>query len=154
MARNLPNLRQESSSLVSTSLTHSGDDEDSEDSGIISLFFLLESPESSHRTHVRNACVFHWRWRSAGRAPPAGFNSLCFPPTRPFLGKEVRGSFRSETYRVLGTAVEFVATGRHTPFGSIRNPKCGAIRKMAPPWRRRGGPSKPHPLLPPGSIYS
>ena len=39
MARNLPNLRKESSSLVSTSLTHSGDDEDYEDSGIISLFF-------------------------------------------------------------------------------------------------------------------
>ena len=39
LARNLPNLRQEPPSLVSTSLTHSGDDEDSEDSGIISLFF-------------------------------------------------------------------------------------------------------------------
>ena len=40
LARNLPNLRQEPSSLVSTSLTHSGDDEDSEDSSrIISLFF-------------------------------------------------------------------------------------------------------------------
>ena len=59
LARNLPNLRQESSSLVSTSLTHSGDDEDSEDSGIISLFFLLESPESPHRTQLRNACVLH-----------------------------------------------------------------------------------------------
>ena len=56
LARNLPNLRQESSSLVSTSLTHSGDDDDSEDSGIISLFSPLKSPESSHRTHVRNAC--------------------------------------------------------------------------------------------------
>ena len=41
LARNLPNLRQESSSLVSTSLTHSGDDEDSEDSGIILLFFVV-----------------------------------------------------------------------------------------------------------------
>ena len=40
LARDLPNLRQEeSSSLVSTSLTHSGDDEDSEDSGIMLLFF-------------------------------------------------------------------------------------------------------------------
>ena len=55
----LPNLRQESSSLVSTSLTHSGDDEDSEDSGIISLFFLLEFPESSQRIQLRNACVLH-----------------------------------------------------------------------------------------------
>ena len=39
VSRNPRNLRQGSSSLVSTSLTHSGDDEDSEDSGIISLFF-------------------------------------------------------------------------------------------------------------------
>ena len=35
------NLRSESSSpLVSTALTHSGDDEDSEDSGIIAIFFF------------------------------------------------------------------------------------------------------------------
>jgi hypothetical protein len=32
-----------SASLVSTSLAHSGGDEDSEDSGIISLFFLATS---------------------------------------------------------------------------------------------------------------
>ena len=35
----LRNLSAESSSLVSTSLAHSGNDEDSKDSGIISLFF-------------------------------------------------------------------------------------------------------------------
>ena len=51
-AKNLP-------LLVSTSITHSGDDEDSGDSGIISLFVLLESPESSRRIQLRNACVFH-----------------------------------------------------------------------------------------------
>ena len=38
MSRNPRNLRPESSSLVSTSFTHSGDDEDSGDPGIISLF--------------------------------------------------------------------------------------------------------------------
>ena len=27
---------------------------------------------------------------------------LFLPPTRPFLGEEVNGSFRSETFRVLG----------------------------------------------------
>ena len=42
------------------SLTHSGDDEDSEDSGVILLFFL-GSPESSHRTQLKNVCVLHWR---------------------------------------------------------------------------------------------
>ena len=59
VSRNPRNLRPESSSLVSTSLTHSGDDEDSEDSGIISLFFLLESPESSRRIQLQNVCVLH-----------------------------------------------------------------------------------------------
>ena len=54
MSRNPRNLRPEPSSLVSTFLTHSGDDEDSEDSGIISFFLLLESPESSHRIQLRN----------------------------------------------------------------------------------------------------
>ena len=39
VSRNPRNLRPESSSLVSTSPTHSGDGEDSEDSGIFSLFF-------------------------------------------------------------------------------------------------------------------
>ena len=42
MSRNPRNLCRESSSLVSTSLTHSGDDEDPEDSGIISLFLCAE----------------------------------------------------------------------------------------------------------------
>ena len=40
VSRNPRNLRPEPSSLVSTSLTHSGDDEDSEDSGVISLSFF------------------------------------------------------------------------------------------------------------------
>ena len=39
VSRNPRNLRPEPSSLVSTSFTHSGGDEDSGDSGIISLFF-------------------------------------------------------------------------------------------------------------------
>ena len=59
MSRNPRNLRPESSSLVSTSLTHIGDDEDSEDSGIISLFVLLESPESSHIIQLRKVCIDH-----------------------------------------------------------------------------------------------
>ena len=46
---NLRNLSAESSSLVSTSLAYSGNDEDSKDSGIISLFFWLESSETSRR---------------------------------------------------------------------------------------------------------
>ena len=40
MSRNPRNLSPESSSLVSTSFTHSGNDEDFGDSGIISLFFF------------------------------------------------------------------------------------------------------------------
>ena len=60
VSRNPRNIRPESSSLVSTSLTHSGDDDDSEDSGIISLLFLLGSPESSRRTQLRNVHVLHW----------------------------------------------------------------------------------------------
>ena len=60
VSRNPRNIRPESSSLVSTSLTHGGDDEDSEDSGIISLFVLLESPESSHRTQLQNVCIMRW----------------------------------------------------------------------------------------------
>ena len=59
VSRNPRNLRPESSPLVSTSLTHSGDDEDPEDSGIISLFVLLESPESSRRIQLQNVCVLH-----------------------------------------------------------------------------------------------
>ena len=58
--RNPRNLRPESSSLVSTPLTHSGDDEDPEDSGIILLFFVLGSPGSAHRTQLQNVCVLHW----------------------------------------------------------------------------------------------
>ena len=59
VSRNPRNLRPEPSSLVSTSFTHSGDDEDSGDSGIISLFGLLEYPESSHRIQLQNVCVLH-----------------------------------------------------------------------------------------------
>ena len=59
VSRNPRNLRPESSSLVSTSFTHSGDDEDPGDSGIISLFFLLESPESSRRTQLQNVFILH-----------------------------------------------------------------------------------------------
>ena len=47
-----PKSSPEPSFMVSTSFTHSGDDEDSGDSRIILLFFLLESPESSHRTQL------------------------------------------------------------------------------------------------------
>ena len=68
VSRNPRNLRQGSSSLVSTSLTHSGDDEDSEDSGIISLFFcwnLRNLPtEARSKTFVSctgsRACVHGW----------------------------------------------------------------------------------------------
>ena len=62
VSRNPRNLRQEFSSLVSTSFTYSGDEEDSGDSGIIPLLFLLESPESSHRTQLRNVRVLHCFW--------------------------------------------------------------------------------------------
>ena len=55
LSRNPRNLRPETSSLVSTSLTHSEDDEDSEDSGIVSLFFCwnlrnLPTESSSNKT--------------------------------------------------------------------------------------------------------
>ena len=59
VSRNPRNIRPESSSLVSTSLTHNGGDEDSEDSGIILLFLLLESPESSRRIQLQNVCVLY-----------------------------------------------------------------------------------------------
>ena len=74
VSRNPRNLRPESSSLVSTSFTHSGDDEDSGDSGIISLFFLLESPESSRRIQLQNVCILHWpgRPRASPRYPGVG----------------------------------------------------------------------------------
>ena len=44
VSRNPRNIRPEPSSLVSTSFTHSWDDEDPGDSEIILLFVLLESP--------------------------------------------------------------------------------------------------------------
>ena len=58
VSRNPWNLRPEPSSLVSTSFTHSGDDEDSGDSGIILLFFfcwnlwnLFTEPSSPKHLH-------------------------------------------------------------------------------------------------------
>ena len=101
LARNLPNLRQEPSSLVSTSLTHSGDDEDPGDSGIISLFCLLESPESSSIIHVRNACVFHWTAVWPARAPRARppmravpYSDLCVSSRRSRGYKNASGRLR------------------------------------------------------------
>ena len=62
-SRNLRNLRAESSSLVSTPLAHSGDDEDYEDSVFFASnnFLLLGSPEhapeSPQRTQLRKVLV-------------------------------------------------------------------------------------------------
>ena len=44
---------------LSPSFAYSGDDEDSKDPGITSLFFLLEPPEFFHRTQLRKVCVDH-----------------------------------------------------------------------------------------------
>ena len=70
VSRNPPNRSPKSFSMVSTSFTHSGDDEDSGDSGIISLFFLLESPESSQRIQLQNVCVFHCKVVDLKTPPP------------------------------------------------------------------------------------
>ena len=82
LSRNPRNIRPESSSLVSTSPTHSGDDEDSEDTGIISLFFcwnLRNLPaESSSKTFAsctgrravqvtRRRCLWSTCGRGSGR---------------------------------------------------------------------------------------
>ena len=64
VSRNPRNLRPGSSSLVSTSLTHSGDDEDSEDSGVILLFFcwnLRNLPPESPRTFIHSRSLVHSR---------------------------------------------------------------------------------------------
>ena len=67
VSRNPRNLRPGSSSLVSTSLTHSGDDEDSEDSGIIQLFFFAGIsgifPQNPAPKRLRPALVSSARWR-------------------------------------------------------------------------------------------
>ena len=82
---NLRNLSAESSSLVSTSLAYSENDEDPKDYGTMPLLFWLESSESSRRIQLQNACVLHCGACLTGRLHEGGIRSSRSPRRRPPL---------------------------------------------------------------------
>ena len=123
VSRNPRNLRPESSSLVSTSLTRSGDDEDSEDSGIISLFFCwnLRNLESSHKTQLQNVCALHWRLGDIHRTKQKEL--LAFSPRRGSTASAPR--FRHHRHP---EKKGFLLNHGHRPDIRVRGTKCRALR--------------------------
>ena len=104
---NLQNLSAKSSSLVSTSLAYSGNDEDSRDSGIVLLFFWLESSESSRRTQLQNqnACVLHCLVERRSRV-------LC---RRVMRGSGIQAKHGSNAWNFVGATYFFMVASIATP---------------------------------------
>ena len=120
VSRNPRDLRPGPSSLVSASLTHSGDDEDSKDSGIISLFFFAGisgiSPQNPAPKRLRPAL-------------PARVHEQ--RPTGE-VGLPYRSTDRSEYVRLAGTAPNSHAERRFVcRFSSVRIPRSPQISLFA-----------------------